>query len=159
MADDDVRWGPNPYPRENARTMVGGKTPGLRSAGNIDIMNRPLVKNSDGTSSTVRSMSFNDGKDEVLVSTVHPSGKRLMSDDEAIARYRKTGEHLGKFDTPENATAYAKRLHEQQAADKVGDDGALSVRTPGGPNGRRVDMKSAPVKSTAIAAAEAYGRK
>jgi len=38
-----------------------------------------------------------------------------MSDDEAIAEYQKTGRNLGVFDTPENATAYAESLHNQQA--------------------------------------------
>ncbi|WP_206141068.1 hypothetical protein [Stenotrophomonas maltophilia] len=38
-----------------------------------------------------------------------------MSDDEAIAQFQKTGRNLGVFDTPENATAYAESLHNQQA--------------------------------------------
>lgn len=88
-------------------------TPGQLEAGNINLGNRPRVRNSDGSISTVRSMSFNEDGVEVLVPTVHPEG-RIMSDDEAIARYRQTGEHLGKFDNPDNATSYAKKLHEDQ---------------------------------------------
>ncbi len=93
--------------------VAGTKPEGMVTPGNIDIANRPQVKMDDGGTATVRSMSVNmDGK-EVLIPTISPDG-RLLSDDEAIAEYRKTGKHLGMFDTPEHATAYAEKLHEQQ---------------------------------------------
>lgn len=81
--------------------------------GNIDLSNRPIVKNDDGSISTVRSMSFQDeeGK-EVLVPTV-VNGK-IVSDSEAINNYYRTGEYLGKFDSVEEANEYAKELHRQQ---------------------------------------------
>lgn len=89
-------------------------TEGMIQPGNIDITKRPVVHNSDGTISTVRSMSANfDGK-EVLIPTVSADGSRILSDQEAIDQYRKTGKNLGTFDTPENATQYAKALHNQQ---------------------------------------------
>ena len=81
--------------------------------GNIDLTNRPVVQNQDGTISTVRSMSFNDGTNEILIPTVSNDG-RIMSPDEAIAEYDRTGQHLGKFATPEEATRYAESLHNQQ---------------------------------------------
>lgn len=86
---------------------------GLLAAGNIDLAGRPVTANADGSISTVRSMSFEEEGQEVLVPTVAPDG-RLLSDQEAIDLYHQTGEHLGKFATPKQATSYAESLHSAQ---------------------------------------------
>ena len=80
--------------------------------GNINLTNRPVIHNRDGSVSTVRSKSFNLGGVEVLIPTA-VKGK-IVSDQEAIQHYRDTGEHLGKFKTPEEATSYAIQLHNDQ---------------------------------------------
>lgn len=87
---------------------------GLMTPSNMDLMNRPVVRNPDGSVSTVRSMSVNFGNGEVLLPTISDDG-RVLTADEAIAQHRKTGMHLGVFDTPENATNYAKNLSRDQA--------------------------------------------
>jgi N12 class adenine-specific DNA methylase len=98
-------------PLEPATSPRGPLVPG-----NIDLFTRPAVKNPDGTSSTVRSMSFEENGKEILIPTV--VGTRVVSDDEAIAHYRRTGQHLGIFATPDDATAYGSQLHDDYAAGK-----------------------------------------
>jgi len=97
-----------------ATAAPAGKPAGLVEAGNIDLAHRPVVNNQDGTISTVRSMSFEEDGKEILIPTVSPDGK-ILSDKAAIELYRKTGQHLGKFDNAADATSYAKQLHESQA--------------------------------------------
>lgn len=86
---------------------------GMLEKGNIDLNNRPRVKNPDGSISTVLSMSANfDGK-EYLIPMVSDEGK-ILTEDQAIDYFKKTKKHLGVFDTPENATNYAQQLHLSQ---------------------------------------------
>lgn len=82
--------------------------------GNIDLSQRPEVHNPDGTVSSVYSISIGTPQGEVIIPTVSPDG-RIMDDEEAIQRYETTGEHLGIVDTPENATALARAIHNQEA--------------------------------------------
>lgn len=96
----------------NGMTMVGSP-PGLLEPGNIDLTSRPLVKLPDGSTATVRSMSFGQDGREILVPTISPSGVPL-SDEGAMALYNATGKNLGIFDSPKAADAYAQTLHNQQ---------------------------------------------
>jgi hypothetical protein len=82
--------------------------------GNIDLTRQPRVLNPDGSISTVRSMSANFDGEEVLIPTT--VGGRVVSDEEAIQEYLRTRRHLGKFKTPQEATAYADQLHNDYAA-------------------------------------------
>lgn len=87
---------------------------GQTTPGNIDLNNRPMVKNPDGSTSTVRSITVtNDDGSAVLIPTV--IGDKVVSNKDAIAHYNKTGEHLGKFKSEDAADVYASKLHNDQA--------------------------------------------
>lgn len=141
MAKDMIKWGADDAPAPAIQWGAGdspadsGPDDGLIEAGNIDLTKRPRVRNADGTTSTVRSISANYGGQEVLVPTVSDDG-RVLTDEEALQAFEKTGRHLGKFKTPEVATVYAKRLHDQQAlqlraTDAEVDQLAAAGTTPG----------------------------
>ena len=109
--------------------------------GNIDLSKRPVVKNADGTISTVRSMSVGIGGKEVLIPTVSEDG-RIMTESEAIKQYLDTGRHLGKFNSVEEANAYATKLHEDQA--RMYSPGStltnFNSATPGGGANKKVSF-------------------
>lgn len=81
---------------------------GLIEVGNIDLSKRMPLKNSDGTISTLRSISIEQDGKAVLIPTIQ-DGKR-MTDAEAIRYYQKTGQNLGIFETENDAMNYAKRV-------------------------------------------------
>lgn len=91
---------------------------GMLDYGTAPTNNLPRARNADGSVSTVRSMSINEDGKEVLIPTVSADARsraRVMSDREAIERYRRTGMHLGKFDSVNNANKAAEELHQDQA--------------------------------------------
>lgn len=87
---------------------------GLLKAGNLDPLNRKVLQNKDGTSSTASTISIGTDEGEVLIPTV-VDGVRL-SEKEAIEHYKKTKEHFGVFATPQDANTYASQLHNKMEA-------------------------------------------
>lgn len=91
---------------------------GMLENGNIDLYNRPVTTNDDGSISTVRSIGFqptegNYAGKQVLVPTVSDNGQ-IMSNEDAINSFYNTGKHLGVFNNVRNANKYAKNLHKEQ---------------------------------------------
>ena len=99
---------------------------GMVAQGNIDMNARPRVKNADGSISTVRSLGINVDGQEVLVPTVSDDG-RIMTNDEAIDMYRRTGRHLGKFANEAASSAFAQQLHNSEATKLDGQPSAAAL--------------------------------
>jgi hypothetical protein len=66
------------------------------------------VPNPAGDDSTVYSAGFNFDGQEVLLPLADEG--RILTEDEAIQKYLKTGQHLGKFIDQASATQYAGQL-------------------------------------------------
>jgi hypothetical protein len=86
--------------------------PDMLSAPNIDLSNRVRVHNPQtGKSSSVWSMSIGveEGGEEitVLIPRLKPDGT-IMSEQEAIEWFRKTGQHMGKFKTRKEADRFSR---------------------------------------------------
>lgn len=104
-------------------------TRGMVAPGNVDLNKQPVVKNADGTISSVKSISIEvetarvgvvgsavipkgQTKATVLIPTITPDGKE-MSNEEAIAEYRKSGLSLGTFRDEASASRYAAQLSQK----------------------------------------------
>lgn len=95
------------------KAPVETKVPGQLEAGNIDVSKIIPVNNKDGSKSTVKTISVGIDGQEVLIPTI--IGGKVVSEEKAIETYLRTGNHLGKFKTEKDATAFAKKLHEKEA--------------------------------------------
>jgi hypothetical protein len=85
----------------------------MYSPGNIDLNNRPIALNPDGTISTIRSISVDQGGRTYLLPTV--INGRVVSNQRAIRHFQRTNKSLGAFASPEAADAYGEVLHQLQA--------------------------------------------
>lgn len=107
-----------PIPTEGVAIPDGGPQQSFKGQiekGNIDLNQRPVAKNADGSISTVRSITITDDSGQaILIPTVSPSGV-VLSNEAAIQLYKQTGQHLGTFDNEKDAEAYAQALHQSQA--------------------------------------------
>lgn len=106
-----IRQLSNPQPPPPVRAML---PKGYK--GTVDLHKRPQYKNKDGSISTVKSAGFNIDGVEVLLPTIGIKNGRpaQLTDNEAIALYKATGKHLGKFKTPAESNAMADLIHKHQ---------------------------------------------
>ena len=88
--------------------------PGMVAQGNIDLARRPIVRNPNGSISTVRSIGIGTPLGETVIPTV--VGPRVVSNQQAIAQYNRTGQQLGSFRTVPQADRFATQLHGSLAA-------------------------------------------
>jgi hypothetical protein len=103
--------------------------------GNIQWNNRPSVQMPGGKPpGTVYSASREENGLEVLFPMIYEG--KLHSEDEAWKHYKDTGEHMGKFKNAVDATAYAKKYHEDSRDGKFGKSPLPSGAKQGTLNGK-----------------------
>jgi len=98
---------------------VGIADPGkpVEEPGNIDLKTRPIAYNPDGSYSTVRTMTVEDGPGRYAnIPSVMDTGE-VVGEQAAREAYKKSGHHLGKFGDLNKAVHAAENLHEEQASD------------------------------------------
>ena len=103
---------------------------GMVEKGNIDLTKRKVLNNPDGSISTESSITITekgkDGKEMAVNIPTVIDGKRY-SDKDAVAYYRKNGEHLGKFSSIADAEAAAQNTHLDQEKRYVGQGGGGGI--------------------------------
>jgi hypothetical protein len=92
---------------------AGGNAYGALEPGNIDLTRRPHVRNADGSVSTVYSMGTEINGKQYLIPLVHDDGY-IMTPDQGIAEFERTGKHLGVYASPEDSDRAAQAIHEDQ---------------------------------------------
>lgn len=99
-------------PDSNPKNMI--------EKGNINLNSRPVVKNQDGSISTVLSSSFEQNGKEVLIPFVSDDG-RVLTREEALKQWNASktkekpyGNNLGVFDDIQSANEYAQELHNSE---------------------------------------------
>jgi len=102
----------DPPARAPARP-VSARPLGERVRPNLDLNRRPQVQTDDGIA-TVRTMGVGTDRGEVNIPTIADDGSELDPQG-AVDQFRKSGQHLGVYDTPEDAERMAQHFHEVQA--------------------------------------------
>lgn len=80
--------------------------------GNIDLDNRDVVVNDDGSISTEQSITIEEDGNYINIPTV-VDGK-IVSDEDAVENYHNTGLHLGMYDNIDDALLSAENTHKRQ---------------------------------------------
>lgn len=85
----------------------------LVQQGNIDLTNRPKVRNPDGSYSTVKTITITDNEGRGINIPTVVDGT-VLDPKQAIEHFKKTKQHLGVYKTQEDAMNAAQKLHEEQ---------------------------------------------
>lgn len=81
--------------------------------GNIDLENRPVVTNEDGSISTEYSIVIEEDGEFVVIPTV--VNGQVVSEEDAIENYHNTGKHLGMYKTLKEAEKASRDISKIQS--------------------------------------------
>jgi hypothetical protein len=95
------------------RSAAPPRPVGMRNPGTINLTGRPIIPTPGQPGYHSSEISFSRGTDQGEVLVPQVVNGRVLSQDEAWQHYLNTGEHMGIFDTPEHADAYAEQVHQR----------------------------------------------
>jgi hypothetical protein len=85
---------------------------GLLRPGNIDLSRRKIVRNKDGSISTIRAFYIQDDQGRTVLLPSMDKDGNVMTMPAAVRYWSARGQSLGIFDTPANAEAYESTMHD-----------------------------------------------
>lgn len=97
---------------ENAKLKAShAMAPGILEVGNVNLIDRPQLPTPDRGYQTVYTMTagIDNGKTVLLPRVIE--GK-MHTPEEAIKHFKKTGEHMGIFESRKHADAFDEQLHK-----------------------------------------------
>ncbi|MBO9685670.1 MAG: hypothetical protein J7598_03575 [Mitsuaria chitosanitabida] len=103
-ARDQTQEGNEEWLRRRQREL-NPRRDGVIEPGNIDLNKQPMTP----------SLGVRIDGQQVLVPAMSDEGA-VLSEQDAIAQYRRTGKHLGKFASPQASEAYLRQLRQQQGS-------------------------------------------
>ena len=81
----------------------------------LDVKKQPIIKNNDGTVSTVRSIGVGTNSGVVVLPTVDRKLNKIVNPQTAINNYIKSGEHLGIYPNEKIANLAAQAISRNEA--------------------------------------------
>lgn len=118
------------------------QAPGMIEAGTINLRQPQNAPDTDRAVGAVRPDVFEVDGQFVVLPTVDQDGS-LLNRDQAVQKYRDTGANFGKFDTAENAKAYAKDAGYQQSQTAAGVTSPEALQLKADANKRALNMQLA----------------
>lgn len=145
----DFQAQPETKPWEDFAPPVEPTTPpGMMAAPSMDLGNRPVLHNDDGTVSTERSFSINEGGKEILLPQIVDG--QLVSKEEAIRHYHETGQHMGYYASPEAAAPFAEAFHNRGSASMTPEEMSRTGQTSFEPSSVTAGTENDPINKQGL---------
>lgn len=145
----DFQAKPETKPWEDFAPPVEPTTPpGMMAAPSMDLGNRPVLHNDDGTVSTERSFSINEGGKEILLPQIVDG--QLVSKEEAIRHYHETGQHMGYYASPEAAAPFAEAFHNRGSASMTPEEMSRTGQTSFEPSSVTAGTENDPINKQGL---------
>jgi hypothetical protein len=104
---------PDPRKRAGGAKNYGQHVEGMKVQGNYDLNTLPLIGDEDNM--LVNTMTLLKDGNTVVVAPLTDAKGNMLTTEQAMAQYKKTGSHMGKFDNQEAAAGYMTAVLTEQS--------------------------------------------